>query len=47
MIIVADPKHYNVDPDPSFYFYADPDPDSASHQSDANLWILVYKPSMA
>jgi hypothetical protein len=26
MIGVADPPHFNADPDPSFHFKADPDP---------------------
>ena len=30
---VADPRHNNADPDPSFHLGADPD--QASHQSDA------------
>jgi hypothetical protein len=59
MIIVADPKYYNVDQDPSFYLEADPDtdptfqcdanpdPDPASHQSDEFMWPVVYRPSTA
>ncbi len=35
--------YFNVDQGPSFHFNADPDP--ASHQSDANLRPLVYKPA--
>jgi hypothetical protein len=42
---VADPHHFNTDPDQAFHFNADPDqifslcneePDPAPHQSDAN-----------
>ncbi len=50
---VADPHHFNVDPDPFFHLNVnpdltfsvnvDPDPDPASHQSDANLRPLVYR----
>ncbi len=32
---VADPHHFNADPDPAFHFNADPDP--APHQNDAYL----------
>ncbi len=53
---VADPHHFSADPDPAFYSNADPDPihlfnlmriwgDSTPHQSDGNLWPLVYRPS--
>jgi hypothetical protein len=50
--------HFNADPDPSFYFNADPDPafhfdadpdthlDPATHQNNANLRPLVYRPSI-
>jgi hypothetical protein len=37
---VADPDHFNADPDPSFQ-------DPAPHQSDAYLRPLVYRPSMS
>jgi hypothetical protein len=53
---VADPHHFNVDPDPepAFHFYMDPDPafhvnaypDPAPYQSDGNLRPLVYRPSV-
>jgi hypothetical protein len=36
-----------ADPDPFFHFDAEPEPDLASHQSDANLRSLVYRPSTA
>jgi hypothetical protein len=51
---VADPHHFDADPDPAFHFNAnpdpdfhfnadpDPDPDPAPHQSDGNLRLLVY-----
>jgi len=52
---VADPHHFNTDPDltfhsraypdPAFYSHADPDP--ASHQSHENLQSLVNRPSRA
>jgi hypothetical protein len=32
---VADPQHFNVDPDPAFHFNADTDPDPAHRQSAA------------
>ncbi len=38
---VADPPHFNADPDPIFDFKVDPDP----HQSDVNLRPVVYRPS--
>jgi hypothetical protein len=54
---VANPKHYDADPnpDPSFHFDTnpdptfpfDPDPDPAPYQSDANLPQLIYRPSTA
>ncbi len=44
---VADPHHFNADPDPAFHSSADPDPDPALHQSDGNLRPLVYRPSRA
>jgi hypothetical protein len=54
---VADPHHFNADPDPSihcnvgtdptFHLNAGPDPDPAPHQSEANLQPLVYRPSRA
>jgi hypothetical protein len=42
---VADPHHFNVDPDLAFHFYADPDPtfnfyadpDPVRQQTNANL----------
>jgi hypothetical protein len=51
---VADPLHFNVNPDPSFHFTANPDPtfqfnadpDLAPHQSDDNLRPLVHRPTM-
>ncbi len=42
---VADLHHINTDPDPTFHFKSDPDP--ASHQSDANLRSVVYRPAKA
>ncbi len=42
---VADPHHFNADPDPSFYYNMDPirlfhiDEDPAPHQSEANLYV--------
>jgi hypothetical protein len=40
------PSFYlNADPDTTFHFTADPEP--ASHQSDANLQPLVYRPFKA
>ncbi len=54
-----DPPHVDADPDldPSFHFvanldpdlnfYFDSDPDPATHNSDANLQSLVYRPSTA
>ncbi len=52
---VADPKHYEADPDlsfhfdadpgPSFHFDADPEPDPSPHESDAILRPLVDRPS--
>jgi hypothetical protein len=41
---VTDRKGFNFDAhsDPTYNFDADSDPDSAPHQSDANLWPLVY-----
>jgi hypothetical protein len=42
---VADPHHFNAEPDPSFYFNMDPDPtfhideDPAPHQSGANPFV--------
>jgi hypothetical protein len=42
---VADPHHFNTDPDPSFHFHTDPDP--ALNQSDANLQQLVHRTSRA
>jgi hypothetical protein len=54
---VADPHHFNAEPDPAFFFNAasDPDPafhlnadpDPAPHQSYQNLRPLVYRPSKA
>jgi hypothetical protein len=54
-ISVADPHHFDgnpdptilfdADPKPTFPFGADPDPDPAPHQSDANLRQLTYRPS--
>ncbi len=44
---VADPHHFNADPDPSFHLSTDPDQDPAPHQSDAYLRPLVYRPSMS
>ncbi len=56
---VADPLHFNVDPDPAvhlnadpypaFHFNAGPDCDQgpAPHQSDANLQPLFHRPSRA
>jgi hypothetical protein len=42
---VADPHHFNADPDPTFHFAADPD--LAPYQSDANLRLMVYRTSAA
>jgi hypothetical protein len=50
---VADPKHYDpdhsfhfdADPEPAFHYYADLDP--APHRKDANLRLLVCRPSTA
>jgi hypothetical protein len=45
---VADPQHFNADPDSYFHFHADPDPTfhfnpgPDSLQSDANLRPLVF-----
>jgi hypothetical protein len=52
---IADPHHFNVDPDPAFYFQADldpafhlnADPDPAPFQSNRNLLPLVYRPFRA
>jgi hypothetical protein len=56
---VADPHHFNADPDPvshfiadpvpdpAFHFNADPDPDPALLESDGNLRPPVYRPSRA
>jgi hypothetical protein len=46
VIKVADPHHFNAEPDqhPAFHFNADPDTDLAPHQSDGNLQPLVYDP---
>ncbi len=33
---VAEPNHFNADPDPAFYFDADPDPSPSPHQSDGS-----------
>jgi hypothetical protein len=48
---VANPPHFNADPetafhinavsDPDFHFTATPAPDAAPHQSDANLRLLA------
>jgi hypothetical protein len=58
MDMIADPHHFNADPDPAFHFNpdpdpdpafhfnADPDPDPAPHRSERNLRTLVYRPSM-
>jgi hypothetical protein len=35
--------HLNADAEPNFHFNKDPDP--ATHQSDANLRPLVFRPS--
>jgi hypothetical protein len=55
--MVADPHHFNADPDPdqavrfnanpdpAFRFHADPDP--APYQCDLYLRLLVYRPSTA
>jgi hypothetical protein len=40
--MVADPHHFNADPDATFHFNADPD--LAPKQSEANLQPLVYRP---
>ncbi len=39
-IRVADPDHFNADPDPAFHFAAGTDP--VFHQSDGDLRSLVY-----
>ncbi len=53
---VPNPKHDDANPDPSFSFWAEPastvqfyqDPDTdagpETHQNDANLLMLVYRP---
>jgi hypothetical protein len=54
--MVADPHHFNADPewdlafqflavpDPAFYCNADPDPHPAPRQGDGNLRSLFYTP---
>ncbi len=52
---VADPYHFNADPDPSLHFYADPDPafhfnadpdlDHTPHQCDGNMRPLSLQTS--
>jgi hypothetical protein len=37
--------HLNADPDPAYHFNMDPNADPASHQGDANLRPLSYRPS--
>ncbi len=54
---VADPHHFNANPDPAFHFNANPDPafhfnadlgqDPAPHRSDGNPRPLVYRSSKA
>jgi hypothetical protein len=54
MDMIADPRHFNADPDPAFHFNADPDPDPAfhfnadpdpvPHRCDRNLHTLVNRP---
>jgi hypothetical protein len=44
--VLRDPDpsfHFDVDLDQTYYFDADPDP--VLHPSDANLRLLVYRPS--
>ncbi len=53
--MVADPHHFNVDPDPSLQFNSDPyptchfnaDPDRAPNRSEVNLRQMVCRPSTA
>jgi hypothetical protein len=42
---IADLHHFNAVPDLGPTFHLNPDPDA--HQSDANLWLLVERPSRA
>jgi hypothetical protein len=54
--IVADPHHFDANPDPTFpfdedacpnpTFHTDADPDPAPHQGNAKLRPLPYKPSL-
>jgi hypothetical protein len=52
---VADPHHFNADPDPTFLVNAEPDtvfnfhtdPNSAPHLSNRNLRPLIYRPFRA
>jgi hypothetical protein len=41
---VADPHHFNADPDPAFHLNVDPDP--APHQSDGNLRPMGYRDNL-
>jgi hypothetical protein len=43
--MVADPHHFNGDPDPAFHFNVvpDPDPDPAPQQSDGKLYFEPLK----
>ncbi len=42
---VANPHHFNADPDPAFHYNADPDPDPAHHQKCSSA--QVYETSRA
>ncbi len=52
---LADPHHFNADPDPAFHFNADSDPafhsrpnrDPGPHHCNGKLRLLVFRPSRA